>query len=98
MIESLVKIILCHLVGDYVLQSDYLAMNKGKDWYILFVHSALYCVPFILTFGLDMAILFLFIVHFIVDACKARYNIMDIVADQYLHYFAAICVYAFTQF
>jgi len=93
MYKYLTKIVLCHLVGDYVLQGDYLAMNKGKDWYILFVHSALYCIPFILVFGFSKASVCLLMMHFIVDMFKARYNALNIAQDQSLHYLAAILFY-----
>ena len=33
MIETILILVACHLIGDYVLQSNYLAMNKGKNWY-----------------------------------------------------------------
>ena len=44
MIKSLLFVLMAHMVGDYLFQSDYLAMNKGKDNYILLAHSILYTV------------------------------------------------------
>lgn len=41
MIEIFILVI-CHIVGDYFLQTDYMATNKGKDWYLLFVHCVCY--------------------------------------------------------
>lgn len=32
MMEKIIQLLFCHLVGDYVLQSPYLAETKGKDW------------------------------------------------------------------
>ena len=34
-------LVFCHLVGDYVLQSDFIAKTKGSNWYHLFVHCAM---------------------------------------------------------
>ena len=34
--------IMAHVFGDYFLQTDYLAGNKGKDNYILLIHCFLY--------------------------------------------------------
>lgn len=51
-LHTIVLIVLCHLIGDYVLQCDFIAQTKGKNWYHLFVHCALYCVPI----RLDMAV------------------------------------------
>lgn len=49
--ETVFRLVLCHLVGDYVLQSDFLAKTKGESWYHLLVHCLLYCLPFYLAFG-----------------------------------------------
>lgn len=86
MIKTLVLLILCHLIGDYVLQTDFLAKTKGMNWYHLFVHCSLYVVPFIIVFGLNWKIFFLFIAHMIVDPLKARWNKTTYVQDQVIHY------------
>ena len=36
--NNLVWLVFCHLIGDYVMQSDFLANTKGKNWYHLIVH------------------------------------------------------------
>lgn len=38
----MIELILCHLIGDYVLQIDRIADTKGTNMYHLFVHCALY--------------------------------------------------------
>ena len=48
----LLKILFAHSLGDYFLQSDYLAMNKGKDNYLLCIHAILY------TFGVSLILNF----------------------------------------
>lgn len=56
---TIVLIVLCHLIGDYVLQCDFIAQTKGKNWYHLFVHCALYCIPLysiLNSIRLDMAV------------------------------------------
>lgn len=90
---KLIEIIMAHAIGDYLFQSDYLAANKGKDWYILFIHCILYIVPFAFFFGLDWRILLLAGTHFVIDALKARYEKIDIWADQILHYVIGILLY-----
>ena len=86
MISNIIYLILCHLIGDYILQIDFIAKTKGSNWYHLFVHSALYCVPFILIYGLDWKIAILFISHMIIDSLKARWNKISYMNDQLLHY------------
>lgn len=89
-IDTLIILIFCHLIGDYVLQSEFLAKTKGDDWYHLFVHCALYCVPFYILFGLCWQLAFIFIVHLVVDPLKARYNKINYVQDQVAHYIAML--------
>ena len=42
LIETLFRLVMCHLVGDYVLQIDFIAKTKGENWYHLIVHCLLY--------------------------------------------------------
>lgn len=90
MAEKMFILLICHLIGDYVLQSNFLASTKGKNWYHLFVHSVLYIAPFYYFFGFDSGLLFLAITHFIIDALKARYNCVSYVWDQWVHYYMII--------
>ena len=73
-LHTIVLIVLCHLIGDYVLQCDFIAQTKGKNWYHLFVHCALYCVPFLIVFGWTWQLAAIFISHLIIDPLKARWN------------------------
>ena len=82
----MIKLILCHLIGDYVLQIDRIADTKGMNMYHLFVHCALYCVPFYFLFGVSLKLLFVFATHVIIDLLKARYKKIDYKTDQILHY------------
>ena len=93
--SKLITIIFCHLVGDYPLQQDFIAKTKSSNWYHLFVHCALYCVPFAIIYNIDYKLYILFISHFIIDMLKARYNLLDYSDDQILHYVIAIALYLF---
>lgn len=67
--------LLCHLFGDYVLQSSWMAINKEKRWFPAIVHVIVYLVPFIVflhpTFT---AILVMFGTHVVIDRYRlARY-------------------------
>lgn len=86
MINLLTKIVMCHMIGDYVLQCDFIAQTKGKNWYHLFVHCVLYCVPFAILFGIDYKLGIIFISHLIIDPLKARYNKITYTQDQVFHY------------
>ena len=86
MIKVMIVLIFCHLVGDYTLQTDFIAKTKGENWYHLIVHCALYCLPFFVFFGLTWQLSFIFITHMMIDPLKARYNKINYVTDQLLHY------------
>ena len=94
MLQTIMAIVFCHLLGDYVLQIDMLARTKGESWYHLLVHCVLYVLPFFLVFGSDWRLAVIFVVHVIVDALKARYKLISYTTDQLLHYAAAL-VYLF---
>lgn len=93
MFNNIITLIICHMIGDYVLQSDFIATTKGKNWYHLIVHCFLYVVPFIVCFELTWKILFLFISHIIIDTLKARYNKISYTQDQVLHYCVMFVLY-----
>lgn len=83
-------LIASHLLGDYFLQSSYLAEEKKKSWYALFVHCFLYLVPFFVFFGFTWHLTLLFALHLIVDALKARGGLFGIQVDQTLHYLSLL--------
>ena len=85
-LNTLLILIFCHLIGDYVLQNNFLATTKGENWYHLFVHCALYCLPFFIVFGITWQLVYIFITHFIIDSMKARYNKIGYLFDQICHY------------
>lgn len=71
----LLKILFAHSLGDYFLQTDYLAINKGKDNYILCIHAILYTFAVSLIFGSEINQLWYWLIlltHILVDYVKAR--------------------------
>lgn len=71
----LLKILFAHSLGDYFLQTDYLAMNKEKDNYILCIHAILYTFAVSLIFGNEISQLWYWLIlltHILVDYIKAR--------------------------
>jgi Na+-driven multidrug efflux pump len=86
MINNIIILIMCHLIGDYVLQTNFIAESKGNNWYHLFVHCILYCVPFVIIFGITWQFFILFTMHFLIDLLKARYYKINYLTDQILHY------------
>ena len=66
--------ILLHLVGDYLLQSDWMALNKTKSHKAAFIHALTYSLPFLLLNPSLIGWLVIFISHFFIDRYRlARY-------------------------
>lgn len=92
-LNVILLLIICHVIGDYVLQVEFIANTKGTNWYHLLVHCFLYIVPFIVVFHLDYRIYLLLLSHIIIDPLKARYNKINYIQDQVLHYLVLIILY-----
>lgn len=93
MLENIFLVVICHLVGDYVLQNDFIAKTKGENWYHLFVHCALYVLPFYICFGFGIELAITFGQHYMIDAFKARYGALNYFEDQVLHYMTCLLLY-----
>ena len=81
----LLKILFAHALGDYFLQSNYLAMNKGKDNYLLCIHAILYTFGVSLIFGNEISQLWywlILLIHIRVDYIKARGMTPKIMGDK----------------
>ena len=86
MLEKNFILVLCHLMGDYVLQIDFIAKSKGNNIYHLLVHCLLYCLPFYIVFGWVWQLIPLLVLHIVIDVLKARYKLIPYWLDQVLHY------------
>lgn len=66
--------LIAHAIGDYVLQSDYMASNKTKSSVVAAVHAVTYSIPFLFLTLSPAAIAFIAATHFVVDRWRlARY-------------------------
>lgn len=59
--------ILCHLTGDFWLQSDWMALNKAKKTLPCLIHVLVYTACFLALTLSWKALLFIGITHFIID-------------------------------
>ncbi|MCS3690887.1 DUF3307 domain-containing protein [Bradyrhizobium elkanii] len=59
--------ILAHLVGDYILQSHWMAQNKAKQSLAAAIHALTYTLPFAFLTLNPMALAFICASHFLVD-------------------------------
>ena len=56
-----------HFIGDYLLQNDYLAIQKTKKTLPALIHVLLYGLPFYFLVGFSFALLFIVVTHFFID-------------------------------
>ena len=68
--------LILHLVGDYLLQSGWMAANKAKCHLAAFVHALVYSLPFLLLRPSLNAWLVILITHYFID----RYSLAKHVA------------------
>lgn len=79
-IEILIAIIWVHFIADFLLQSDWMALNKSKSFTALYTHSFVYSLPFIfIVYFCNMHglyafvfILAIFLSHFLVDGISSK--------------------------
>lgn len=69
-ITTVVMLWLVHLIADFFLQSDWMALNKSKKLDALLTHTSIYATCFVF-FGLDFVAL-TFALHTITDAITSR--------------------------
>lgn len=67
-------ILLAHLAGDYILQSDYMATEKLKRWWPAVLHGLTYTLPYVLVTRSPWALLVIGGTHIVIDRYRlARY-------------------------
>lgn len=70
----LVAALLAHLVGDYVIQNDWMAVEKTKRWWPALVHALTYGLPFLIVTRSPLALLVIVGSHAVIDRYRlARY-------------------------
>lgn len=68
--------ILCHVVGDYLTQTTWMANAKTKRWAPAWAHGIVYGIPFILITRSIPALLVIVVTHVVIDHYRlARYII-----------------------
>jgi hypothetical protein len=66
--------LLAHAIGDYVLQSDWMANEKTKRSVAALVHVLTYAIPFLFLRPSWLALLVIISTHFVIDRWRlARY-------------------------
>lgn len=59
--------IICHLIGDYLLQNSWMALNKTKSLIAAICHCVAYTLPFAFLTQCPLKLFAIFFGHLIVD-------------------------------
>lgn len=66
--------LIAHALGDYLLQSDWMALKKTKTFLVAIVHALFYLIPFFFLTSSVPALLFISSSHAVIDHFRlARY-------------------------
>lgn len=60
-------IILAHLVGDYLIQSDWMASEKTKKWWPAIAHGLTYTIPYLFVTQSPLALAVIAVTHILID-------------------------------
>ena len=68
------KELICHLIGDYLLQSDWMASEKVKRFHVALTHGLFYSLPFLFLSPTKTQILIIAVSHAVIDRWRiAKY-------------------------
>jgi hypothetical protein len=62
--------LLLHLIGDYVLQTEQMALRKVRSWFWATFHAAVYSLPFLLVIQRWEAFAVIFGTHALIDRLR----------------------------
>lgn len=63
---SLIFGFLFHLIGDYIFQNDWMAVNKTKSFLPAFIHATIYSLPFLILVSWEYWLI-IYVTHFLID-------------------------------
>ncbi len=60
-------VLLAHLVGDYLIQSHWMATEKTKRWWPAWAHASTYGLPYLLVTRSPAALAVIVVTHAVID-------------------------------
>ena len=103
-LPTILLILFLHFFADFVLQTRQMSLNKSTSNVWLLYHVSVYCLPFLLIFGVKYAIIN-GILHLATDWVSSRINtyywnrqnyrcfFINVGLDQTLHFVALFSTY-----
>jgi hypothetical protein len=69
-------VVLAHLVGDYLIQSDWMAAEKTKRWWPAVAHGLTYTLPYLLGTRSPLALLAIAGTHIVIDRYRLARHVV----------------------
>lgn len=69
-------ILLAHLAGDYLIQSDWMATQKTKRWWPAIVHAVTYGIPYVAVTRSPVALVVIVATHAVIDRYRLARHIV----------------------
>lgn len=69
-------IILAHLVGDYLIQSHWMAVEKTSRWWPAIAHGLTYTIPYLLVTQSVLALLVIAGTHIVIDRFRLAKHVV----------------------
>lgn len=74
--EAAALALLPHLVGDYIIQSHWMATEKTKRWWPAVAHAVTYGLPFLLITQSPLALLVIVGTHAVIDRYRLARHVV----------------------
>jgi hypothetical protein len=88
-IRALIALTAVHFLADFVLQSNWMAVNKSRRWDALFAHVLTYAGCFLVVFGWKFALI-TFACHLVTDYYTSRLNARNWAAQETHWFFVGV--------
>ena len=73
---SALGIVLAHLVGDYLIQSHWMATEKTRRWWPAVAHGLTYTLPYLLVTRSPSALLVIASTHIVIDRYRLARHVV----------------------
>ena len=74
--EVVSLVILAHMVGDYLIQSDWMAQEKTKRWWPAIAHGLTYGLPFLFITQSPLALAVIVGTHIVIDRYRLARHVV----------------------
>lgn len=75
-VEAIVLCLAAHMVGDYLIQSDWMAQEKTRRWWPAVAHAVTYGIPFLLVTQSPLALAVIVGTHAVIDRYRLARHVV----------------------